>query len=101
INRAQINEAFVLGLGQTRAAAPGERTPYSPGPEFRNLHVGYDVAKANAMLDKLGLTKKDAEGYRLRKDGGGRLRLALTTYIGFLPFPGNGGGDLEQGKEGG
>ena len=86
INRAQINEAFVLGLGQIGSAAPGERTPYSPGPEFRNLHVGHDVAKANAMLDKLGLTKKDAEGYRLRLDGGGRLRLALTTYVGFLPF---------------
>ena len=38
------------------------------------------------MLDKLGLDKKDAEGYRLRTDGGGRLRLALTTYLGFLPF---------------
>ena len=38
------------------------------------------------MLDKLGLTKKDGEGYRLRTDGGGRLRLALTTYVGFLPF---------------
>ena len=32
------------------------------------------------MLDKLGLTKKDGEGYRLRADGGGRLRLAITTY---------------------
>ena len=38
------------------------------------------------MLDKLGLDKKDGEGYRLRADGGGRLRLALTTYLGFLPF---------------
>ena len=99
INRAQINEAFVLGLGQTGSAAPGERTPYSPGPEFRNLHVGYDVAKANAMLDKLGLTKKDADGYRLRKDGGGRLRLALTTYIGFLPFTGIGEMIVEQWKK--
>jgi peptide/nickel transport system substrate-binding protein len=96
IDRAQINEAFVLGLGQTGSAAPGERTPYSPGPEFRNLHAGYDVAKANAMLDKLGLTKKDAEGYRLRRDGGGRLRLELTTYIGFLPFTGIGEMIAEQ-----
>ena len=38
------------------------------------------------MLDKLGLDKKDGEGYRLRTDGGGRLRLELTTYLGFLPF---------------
>jgi peptide/nickel transport system substrate-binding protein len=86
IDRQQLNETFVLGLGQTGSAAPGERTPYFPGPEFRTLHVGYDVKKANAMLDKLGLVKRDAEGYRLRADGGGRLRLALTTYLGFLPF---------------
>jgi len=86
IDRAQINEAFVLGLGQTTSAAPGERTPYFPGPEYKTLHVAYDIKQANQMLDKLGLTKKDSEGYRLRTDGGGRLRLALTTYLGFLPF---------------
>jgi peptide/nickel transport system substrate-binding protein len=86
IDRQQLNETFVLGLGQTGSAAPGERTPYFPGPEFRGLHTGHDVKQANAMLDKLGLSKRDGEGYRLRTDGGGRLRLALTTYLGFLPF---------------
>jgi len=86
IDRTQINETFVLGLGQAASAAPGDRTPYFPGPEYKMLHVGYDVKKANDMLDALGLTKKDSEGYRLRADGGGRLRLALTTYLGFLPF---------------
>ena len=86
IDRTQINETFVLGLGQVASAAPGDRTPYFPGPEYKMLHVGYDVKKANDMLDALGLTKKDSEGYRLRADGAGRLRLALTTYLGFLPF---------------
>jgi peptide/nickel transport system substrate-binding protein len=86
IDRAQINETFLLGLGQTGSAAPGERTLYFPGPEYKTLHTAYNVKKANEMLDKLGLTKKDAEGYRLRADGKGRLRLALTTYLGFLPF---------------
>ncbi|HEU5188242.1 MAG TPA: ABC transporter substrate-binding protein [Methylomirabilota bacterium] len=86
IDRAQINETFVLSLGQTGSGAPGERTLYFPGPEYKTLHATLDVKKANEMLDKLGLTKKDSEGYRLRLDGGGRLRLALTTYVGFLPF---------------
>ena len=86
IDRQQVNETFVLGLGQTGSAAPGERTLYFPGPEYKTLHCAYDVKQANAMLDKLGLTKKDSEGYRLRADGGGRLRLSLTTYLGFLPF---------------
>jgi len=86
IDRSQINETFVLGLARTGSAAPGERTIYFPGQEYKTLHVGYDVKKANQLLDKLGLTKKDSEGYRLRTDGAGRLRLALTTYVGFLPF---------------
>src|SRR5262245_65476032 len=86
IDRRQINETFLLGLGQTGSAAPGERTLYYPGPEYKTLHTAYDVKKANEMLDKLGLAKKDSEGYRLRADGKGRLRLALTTYVGFLPF---------------
>src|SRR5215475_14306286 len=86
IDRQQINETFVLGLALTGSAAPGERTPYFPGPDFKTLHATYDVKVANEMLDKLGLDKKDAEGYRLRTDGGGRLQIALTTYVGFLPF---------------
>jgi peptide/nickel transport system substrate-binding protein len=86
IDRAQINETFALGLAQVGSAAPDENTPYSPGPEFRTLHATYDVAKANEMLDKLGLTQKDAEGYRLRTDRPERIRLEITTYLGFLQF---------------
>jgi ABC-type transport system substrate-binding protein len=86
IDRQQINETFVLGLGQTGSAAPGDRTPYFPGKEFKTLHTAHDPKKANDLLDGLGLTRRDSEGYRLRADGGGRLRLDLTTYLGFLPF---------------
>jgi peptide/nickel transport system substrate-binding protein len=85
-DREQINETFVLGLAQTGSAAPGEDTLFFPGPEFKTLHSTLDVKKANELLDKIGLTKKDAEGYRLRTDNGQRLRIELTTYIGFLPF---------------
>ena len=34
------------------------------------------------MLDKIGLAKKDAEGYRLRADGKGRLRIEIMTLGG-------------------
>src|SRR4030095_7186873 len=60
--------------------------PHNPGKEFRKLGSTYDAKTANAMLDKIGLGKKDAEGYRLRTDGKGRLRIELTTYLGFMPF---------------
>ena len=84
IDREQINESFALGLGVVGSAAPDESTLYSPGPEYRTLHSTLDVAKANELLDKIGLQTKDAEGYRLRTDGQGRLRLEVITYIGFL-----------------
>ena len=86
IERAQINETFALGLGVVGSAAPDENTPYSPGPEFRQLHSTYDVQKANQILDGLGLTQKDPEGYRLRTDGQGPIRLEVVTYLGFLQF---------------
>ncbi len=86
IDRAQINETFVLGLGEVGSSAPGENTIYFPGPEFKTLHSTLDVKLGNELLDKLGLDKKDAEGYRLRTDKPERLRIELTTYIGFLPF---------------
>ena len=34
------------------------------------------------MLDAIGLDKKDADGFRLRTDGKGRLRLELATLGG-------------------
>jgi peptide/nickel transport system substrate-binding protein len=86
MDRAQINETFVLGLGQVGSAAPGEDTLFFPGPEYRTLHSTLDVKKANDLLDQIGLAKKDAEGYRLRTDNGQRLRIELTTYVGFLAF---------------
>ena len=86
IDRDQLNEAFWLGLGVPGSHAPWEQSPYSPGPEYRTLWATNDPAKANALLDGLGLDKKDGEGYRLRGDGQGRLRLAIDTYLGFVPF---------------
>ena len=88
IDRDQLNEAFWLGLGVPGSHAPWESSPYSPGAELRTLWSTLDVKQANDTLDKVGLDKKDPEGYRLRTDGKGRLRLAVDTYVGFMPFTG-------------
>src|SRR5262245_65291218 len=34
------------------------------------------------MLEKIGIAKKDPQGYRLRSDGKGRLRIEITTLGG-------------------
>src|SRR2546425_12021428 len=86
IDRDQLNETFWLGLGTPGSVVCTEESPYNPGREFRKLWSTHDPKNANAMLDKIGLSRKDGDGYRLRTDGKGRLRLELTTYVGFMPF---------------
>ena len=79
IERDQINEAFWMGIGTPGSVVPVETNPYHPGPEYRKLWATYDPAKANEMLDKIGLDKKDGAGYRLRSDGKGRLQVEVIT----------------------
>jgi peptide/nickel transport system substrate-binding protein len=87
IDRDQINETFWLGTGTPGSVVPVDSNKYNPGPQYRKLWATLDVKKANAMLDKIGLEKKDAEGYRLRTDGKGRLRIEIMTLGGqFLQF---------------
>jgi ABC-type transport system substrate-binding protein len=86
IERDQLNETFWLGIGEPGSAVVSETSHYSPGPEYRKLWSTYDPPQANAMLDRLGLDKKDAEGYRLRTDGKGRLRIEVQTFVGFFQF---------------
>jgi peptide/nickel transport system substrate-binding protein len=87
IDRNQLNEAFWLGLGTPGTQVLAESSPYNPGPEYRTMHSTHDPDKANKLLDGIGLKAKDAEGYRLRTDGKGRLRIELMTVGGqFLQF---------------
>ena len=87
IDRDQLNEAFWLGVGAGGSVAPAPDTIYSPGPEWNKKWATYDPKQANELLDKLGLSKKDSDGYRLRADGKGRLRLEMITVGGsFVPF---------------
>jgi len=82
IDRDQINETFWLGTGTPGSVVPVDSNKYNPGPQYRKLWATLDVKKANEMLDKIGLAKKDAEGYRLRADGKGRLRIEIMTLGG-------------------
>jgi peptide/nickel transport system substrate-binding protein len=80
IDRDQINDAFFLGLGTPGSVVPAKGKPQNPGPEWRGRWTTHDPAQANAMLDRTGLTRCDAEGYRLRRDNGQRLRLTSTRF---------------------
>jgi len=68
INRHDINLAVFYGL-----AVEGNNTvlPQSPlyVPEYRTKWTQYAPDRANALLDGLGLVKKNGEGIRLLPDG--------------------------------
>ncbi|MBV9824106.1 MAG: ABC transporter substrate-binding protein [Alphaproteobacteria bacterium] len=85
LDREQINQAFFLDLGTPGSVVPGDLIPESPGGDWRTRWATLDVKKANEMLDKIGLTKKDAEGYRVRTDNGQRLRLQIDTVQSLIP----------------
>ena len=46
-----------------------------------------DVAAANKLLDGLGLTQKDSEGFRLRPDNGKRITIELLAVKAFMDWP--------------
>lgn len=89
IDRNEINETIFLGTGRPRAFASPAGTPYCPGPAYESKYAAHDPAEANAILDRIGLGRRDAGGLRLRSDGGGALVLQVATVnAALLDFPG-------------
>jgi len=88
IDRGQLNEAFWLGMGTPGSTVPADEVAMNPGREYRKRWGVLDVKQANALLDKIGLGTKDAEGFRQRTDGKGRLRIEMLAVGGsFVPWP--------------
>jgi peptide/nickel transport system substrate-binding protein len=78
INREEINDTIFFGLGVPRQWGVSSKSPFYEdweGPYF----AAYDVDKANALLDEMGL-KKGPDGMRMRPDGQ-PLRIILSDAI--------------------
>jgi peptide/nickel transport system substrate-binding protein len=75
INRDEINETVYNGLAVPRAATIASSASYYK-PEWAEAYADYDPATANRMLDQLGLTTRDADGFRTR--GGQRITMLLV-----------------------
>lgn len=87
IDRDQLNETFWLGLGTPGSVVVAESSPENPGPEWRQRWATQDVARANRMLDQIGLNRRDSAGFRLRTDNGQRLVLEVLAVQGLQPYP--------------
>jgi peptide/nickel transport system substrate-binding protein len=68
INRHEVNEVVYFGLARESGNTVLQRSPLFR-PEFRTAWTQFDVKAANALLDAIGLTKRDALGLRLLPDG--------------------------------
>ena len=84
INRDEANA--LVDKGQ---AFPGQATCAIGSPwyeeRFLKIHAEYDPAQANALLDGLGLDRRDAQGYRLRSDGK-RLSIVISIFGTGVPM---------------
>lgn len=86
IDREAIKELAFLGLGEARQGVPAPNHPYYPGDEYAFKYTEYDAAKANEMLDAIGLTERDSEGFRLLPNGE-RLDIELQVILAFANWP--------------
>ena len=85
LNRDRMNQTLYFGLAEPHPTAPWKEMPWW-SETFWNEYYQYDPARANRMLDELGLDRRDAEGYRLLPNGK-RLTLTLTSDYAYFNRP--------------
>jgi len=86
IDRDQIKESVFLGLGEARQPVPAPWHPYYPGDDVAHKYTEFDPDQANALLDGLGLTERDADGFRLNKDGK-PFSIEISVVPNFASWP--------------
>jgi peptide/nickel transport system substrate-binding protein len=80
INRQEIVDLVHFGVTTPRQPAPFETTPFY-SEALANAAIEYDPERANALLDGLGLTERNADGIRLLPNGE-PLRLLIQGPAG-------------------
>jgi peptide/nickel transport system substrate-binding protein len=81
-NREEINELVYNGMYTPRQYSPLKASP-DYHEKLSNVYIEYDPDTANAMLDAEGYTEKDADGFRLWKDGSGPISFVIETSSSF------------------
>ena len=68
INREEINRIAYFGFSWPVQSGPKPGEPFYHA-ELKSAYIEYDRDTANGLLDEMGLTGRDRDGYRLRGDG--------------------------------
>jgi peptide/nickel transport system substrate-binding protein len=69
-NRQEYLDLIYEGFGTFKQYTPPKSSPYYY-PKLAEAYLEYDPDKANALMDGLGYTERDSEGYRVYPDGSG------------------------------
>jgi peptide/nickel transport system substrate-binding protein len=72
-----MRELLYDGFGVNKQYTPPDTSPLYY-EKLAKAYLEYDPDKANALLDGLGISQRDAEGFRLWNDGSGQ-RVAFTA----------------------
>ena len=84
INRQQIIDAVFNGAGEPAQMSPG-RESYFHHEGLHTSAIEYDPVAASGILDEIGLTRRDGEGFRNFPDGS-----RMVWYIDLTDFNGRG-----------
>jgi peptide/nickel transport system substrate-binding protein len=68
INRKAINKSLYFGMAKPSAVAALPESPFYD-EDHATAYTSLDRQTANALLDEVGLDKRDSEGWRLLPDG--------------------------------
>jgi peptide/nickel transport system substrate-binding protein len=77
LNREEYVDIAKNGLAEPRQSSPVSGTEYFD-PEFETKWTEYDPDRANTLLDEIGLSERDSDGFRLLPNGE-KLALILTV----------------------
>lgn len=88
IDRAEIIRAEFNGQSEVAQIDPGPGSPFH-APELFKAFTEHDPARANALLDSLGLRPRDGEGMRTAPDG-----TRLTFHLHTADYTGPGPAEL-------
>jgi peptide/nickel transport system substrate-binding protein len=80
-NRDEINELVYSGIYTPRQYSPLEVSP-DYYEKLSNAYIEYDPETANAMLDAEGYDQRDADGFRMFKDGSGPISFVIESSAG-------------------
>lgn len=84
LNRRDIIRAEYSNIGSPAQLDPGPDSPFHHPPLF-NSYTAHDPATANRLLDEIGLTRRDGEGYRTFADG---TRMTFYLFVTEITGPG-------------